>query len=298
MFLACNDMGLICINELQNEKLAEKYLQESGTNNYPIGQNCYSVFLFYYLKNKEKAKQILEKCSSENHLALSEFILGHLFDEENKTNESINYYIKVIEDINLPIMFLNEKINDKMFQLSQKFIACFTSIILIQYYLFKKDYQNARKYFIYYISNRNLLNIYKDFENVFSNINQFLTRLIEDEFEFKKINNFSKVNSKFMYMKEKLDYLHNNKVYKKQNESPQNNIDLLFDSIIFNPCNLNYFIREVNIAIKKVNSILFTPPYSIIFGRINLYKNAISTTCRNSNTTQNINKFFLDGLKP
>ncbi|KAK8880590.1 hypothetical protein M9Y10_003270 [Tritrichomonas musculus] len=68
---ANNDLGLIYLVEYQQEKLAEKYLSESGYNEYPIGQNSYGIFLQYCCHNENKAKQMFENASELYSLALS-----------------------------------------------------------------------------------------------------------------------------------------------------------------------------------------------------------------------------------
>ena len=181
-YRACNDIGLILLFEYQDKQTAQ-----SGTNDYPIGQNSYAAFSLFYLKNTERAKDILEKCSSENHLSLSNFILAHLLKEENKIDKSIEYLKMACEDVNKKIIFRNEKIVDEIFQLSQKFVVCFASILLVKHFLLKNQFQEAKKYFVCALSNKEYLFLLKDFESIFSSLRKFFLELMENfKFAFKK----------------------------------------------------------------------------------------------------------------
>ena len=91
----------------------------------------------------------------------------------------------------------------------------------------------------------------------------------------------------------------NENEYKKQDDlilQVTNTNDYLFDSIVKNQYNYNYFIEEINKIIEKLNNILFTPPYSIIFGRIKYHNQHISNTLQTKNKPENITQTFYDGF--
>lgn len=279
-YIACNDIGLIYLIEYQDEQKAKKYIIESGTNEYPIGQNSYAVLLLYYLNDRKRAKDILEKCSSDNHLILTNFILAHLYEEENNIKDSIKYLKKVCEIPNKQIIFRGEKIIDEMFQLSQKFVVCFACIMLVQYYLLNNKFKKAKKYFIRTLSNKTNLQKMKDFEYIFSSLRKFLAELME---------NNSKPRLKIvldLYIKE----------INEDEHIKQDNNDYLFDLIVKNKCNYIYFMKEISEIIDKLKNILFKPPYSIILGRIKYHKQYISNDLQESVRLKNITKTFYDGF--
>ncbi|KAK8835009.1 hypothetical protein M9Y10_020614 [Tritrichomonas musculus] len=65
-----------------------------------------------------------------------------------------------------------------------------------------------------------------------------------------------------------------------------------FDDYINNEEKRKKFIKEINEIIEIMKSILYTPPYSILFGRIRLHQNALTVT----RIKENINEEFYKGF--
>lgn len=84
----------------------------------------------------------------------------------------------------------------------------------------------------------------------------------------KKTNIFDKIKS--ICITEKLKCIYDQIENKENNQ--QNIIDCLFDLIIINQYNYKYFENEICKINEILKSILFNPPYSIIFGRIHCHE--------------------------
>ena len=133
-----------------NINLAEKYLKEAGYNEYPFGQNNLGLYYQYYVNDLAKAEYFYQKASGYR-FAISEFNLGHMF-EENGNSEYINHYKKVIEYGNENFVFHNNIIKDERLEISKTFILCYTNLKLSLYHIKQEIQFNEKKsneYFLY-----------------------------------------------------------------------------------------------------------------------------------------------------
>ena len=69
----------------------------------------------------------------------------------------------------------------------------------------------------------------------------------------------------------------------------------LFDFAVSNTQYKNYFIHEIQSIIFKMTKMLYEPPFAILLGRINIYKE-IQVPKSNLNK-KNINQQFYDGFE-
>ena len=367
-----NDVGLIYITEKDyfNINLAEKYLKEAGYNEYPFGQNNLGLYYQYYVNDLAKAEYFYQKASGYR-FAISEFNLGHMF-EENGNSEYINHYKKVIEYGNENFVFHNNIIKDERLEISKTFILCYTNLKLSLYHIKQEIQFNEKKsneYFLYSmllslfvlllnskqksyafnfrtitkngqkiiaglkellinnplyfpnnqneVLNQSNLNVKWDSKDPISvNHIQIFLNVIEEE----KIDNFLVKNiqkkkcekNSNLRFKEALmnvfNYLNNKNQYEyiKENDHDEFNetFSFKYDEKIFdiiypkNLCKLfinKYIELKDNIVeiIDEMNKILFTPPYKILFGRINIYA---ANQNQNINCIHNINEQFYEGF--
>ena len=302
---ANNDLGLIYLVEYQQEKLAEKYLSESGYNEYPIGQNSYGIFLQFCCHNENKAKQMFENASELYSLALSEYNLGHLYEKNNEIDKSIKYYIKASEHSNIQLLYRNEKIKDEMFQISQELIVCFVDFKLFIYFLKQNNLDEANKHFFKAISNKQFLFPQNDFVDIFFSLKQFLLKcylyiqkvINNDEFKVFNKNKLMNNSEKSICSDERI----NNQI--KINEN-----DLSIESILLNE-NSDLFVflldktefltplqNEINTIIQLIEAILYHPPFSILLGRINYHNKPKQKESHVVKAKNEINESFYEGL--
>lgn len=78
-------------------------------------------------------------------------------------------------------------------------------------------------------------------------------------------------------------------IIKSDNEETFDNPESLFDFVFQNEDEINIFMNTIEQIIDIMMSILYTSPYSILFGRINI--NTLSINTRN-----NINELFYEGF--
>lgn len=185
---------------------------------------------------------------------------------------------------------------DARLEISIVFILCFTNLKLTSYYLSLSDFNESRKFFIRSIQ-KIILIVIKQFPNYkFKNGNK------KDSFLKKFILGFPLFNLKYRYKWEKnydpdiFDYFSN--VNTKINHIDDefnlffNDPSKFFDNLINNEEKRRKFIDDINEIIDIMKSILYTPPYSILFGRIIITPNIFVPT----NNKKNINKDFYEGF--
>lgn len=75
-----------------------------------------------------------------------------------------------------------------------------------------------------------------------------------------------------------------------------NSPDELFDYILKFPKFKELFIKEINEIIQNMKEILLIPPYSILFGRINIENDHNKREEKNKFSGKDINELFYEGL--
>lgn len=287
-----NDIGLIYIVENQDIYKALDYIKKGGLNEYPIGLNSYGLYWQFYLKNISNAKYFFEEASKKYHLPLAEYNYGYLCEKKNKVDESINYYIKASENEGIQICYRGQVIDDQMFQDSQDFIAYFVNFKLALYFLTTNDFENAKKYFIKAIFNKFFIDSSNEYSNIFSSLKKFLLVI------FSKIEKSSIVDKKqkISPIDDSTDFIDENKQYLNDKQCSIENIineNYLID-LILNDSNCKIqLIKEIQRIVDDVNNILYSPPYSVLFGRINYH---MKHKLKDLQTKKNITKPFYDGF--
>lgn len=125
------------------------------------------------------------------------------------------------------------------------------------------------------------------------NINLKLNK-VELQKKVSKLTSISELTEKKILEKElvaKNKFDENNHVGQKQNKKV--NIDY-YDYIIQNDKLKEPFIEEIKNIIYLMNSILYTPPYNILFGRINIEKT--KPVDEIDTNLENINDLFYEGF--
>lgn len=320
LYVAYNNLGLIYITCFEDIEKAEIYLKEGAYQQYSFCQNNYGLLSQFYLNNSLKSKHFYER-SSENNFPLAHYNLGYLYEKNGNINQSISYYIKASENIDEPLMFDDQIIVDTKYELSKKFIICLTNLKLAEYYL-TLGYSKlnfAKIYFVKSISvliNENYIFEYntKDNyqqtkkENSFSWIKDFIFNY--PDFDFSDIQDTRKRLTDSVPGKRETfidsenedikllnynDYLDGNENYDFIEETAINNPFDLFDFMMVNEESKKKFVRGIHETIEEMKKILYKPPYSILFGRINMGKSNHKQIHRLKRT--NINKEFYAGFE-
>ena len=129
-----NDLGLIYLTVFDDLEKAIQFIKEAAFNEYPFGQNNYALLCQFYLNKIDDAEYMFKKASKQK-FAISEYNLGFLNESIEKVEESIEYYIKVSEDEDEPLMFHNIEHDDKRLEISKIFIIGLANLKLTEYFL-------------------------------------------------------------------------------------------------------------------------------------------------------------------
>ena len=73
--------------------------------------------------------------------------LDECMNQNNKTKESIDYYILASEHEDEPLVYHEITRDDKRLNISKKFIICLTNLKLFIHYFLKNDEDESKKYF-------------------------------------------------------------------------------------------------------------------------------------------------------
>lgn len=299
---------MIYITEFNNIKKANEYIKEAAFGEYPYGQNNYALLNEFYFNNMEEAEYMYSK-SSKKHFALAEYNLGHMKEKEGKLKESIEFYINASNDEYQNLVFLGKIHNDKRLKISIKFVICFTNLKLTKYYFLNGNYDESKKYFIkaftklkmndekssykfrfYFSFHQNKLFSYlKAFILKFPEFNLLNQPNIDIKLKDKILNEIKTEN------KLRID-VQNDKLISQKNASNINetffeNPVILFDAVMKNEYLKDIFICEIQDILDLMNEVSYTPPYSILFGRIYIGKPKTKNIC-----PKNIDKSFYEGF--
>ena len=123
---------------------------------------------------------------------------------------------------------------------------------------------------------------------------------IKDQiFEDLKIND---LKPKFLYIDDKKDNKNNiikkiNAEIIKHNEILFNEPEMIFDYIISNDEMKKVFQNELHSVIILTEQILYTPPYNILFGRINIEHKKSKKKEQINPECQNMDNYFYEGFQ-
>lgn len=125
--------------DIINIEKAKFYIQTSGNNEYPYGQNCYGLYYQYYFNDDENAEYMYSK-ASKNNFKLAEFNLGHFYELNRDNEKSFEHYNLFLNSKDEPMKFRNRIIDDEQLEISKVFIKCYTNLKVIQYNLNENKY--------------------------------------------------------------------------------------------------------------------------------------------------------------
>ena len=313
-YRSLNELGLIYLIEFHDIDKAVDYIKESAFGEFPFGQNSFALLCQFYLNNNENAEYMFSKASKKN-FALAEFNLGFLKEKEGKIKDAFEYYKKASENEKVPLMFHGKKHEDDRLDASKHFVICAANLKLTEYYLSELDFESAKKYFLKSLSNLKQLFEYiqtkinhsnkkfilysllnqiqpedDDEEEEYRNDSDFkMKKMCEDEMLYEKENK----NVKSEVIKNNLNFISED-VNKKKKIKINYDPETFFDDMITDSNIKNKFVNEIREIIKDIESVLCTPPYSILFGRISLKK---SNQIKEINQSiKNCNEMFYRGF--
>lgn len=302
--ISFNNLGVIYAIEkgFQNNYLADCFLYKSVCNEYSLGLNNCGLFREIVLNWNGDVEYFYKKAAKQG-FALAEFNLGRLKEKEDNIDDAIQFYMRASDDENNPLVFKGKEIYDERFQLSKTFIICLTNLKLSLYFI-KYDHDNAQKYFARAFSS--IINRYKQNFRFDSNNNNEIYSYIKDfilGFPFfntpRLLNKINIKEAQEIIQKEVFDKMDEKNNNKKKNETileseilsieALKNIQKEFfdkidekcktepkNEIIDNPDDLfthalknkELLITTITSIIDEMNTILFTPPYLILFSRM------------------------------
>ena len=285
-YIANNDLGLIYLINFDDIETATQFLKEAGLNEYPHGQNNLGLLYQFYLNNMGNADYMYQR-ASKNNFALAQFNLGYLNEKNGNDQKAIEFYILASKNENSQLSFHNLIKTDVQFEISKTFIITLANLKIVHYYLLQSNFEEARKFFI---------KTCQKIETVIS-----LLRIMSYHNKLK----FLMKNSNSIY-----DYLnHFILILKLCGLNQQNNLNLkpvsinftfliddpgkMFDYFIQNNILTSVFIKDVNDLIQTISSIIYNPPYLILFGRIKF------TNLEDEEKTnhEHINELFYEGFE-
>ncbi|KAK8844481.1 hypothetical protein M9Y10_024341 [Tritrichomonas musculus] len=313
--------------ELENHKKAFKYLKESGMNEFSFGQNNLGLFYQFYLNDINNSKYMYERSSKQN-FALAEYNIGYLFECDKKEDEAIEHFILASKYSKEPLSFRNISIiDDDRFIISKTFIICLTNLKLSLYFLSKLSFEESREYLMKTLidpliellmrldkssfqfqirpNENNLLNIIlcSPLFNLYDYDNSGWLKFNSNPNEEKIIIQLlphEKDENKELFYQNKFEQVKNNycdkdmydfeteceEVEKLEFKTRYVQFPKRLDKIIFNQlCDAESSLKEV---ISNMTKILYTKPYSILFGRIKSNKSLINLA--------KINSLFYEGF--
>lgn len=206
------------------------------------------------------------------------------------------------------------KIKDEILDISKAFIISYTNLKLAEYYLSKENYSESKKYLLKTFRKptltlkslshlKSLIHKSDDFNliNLAENQLEKLTNNQINKHENSKINNSNK--EKKQMENKQLEIINEKyKSDKMKNECNKNIVDeeeidfkKIFDNAIKDSKTQTKenFKEEIKSFIMQIKEYLYTPPYSILFGRMMIYQ---QKTSQKYPLRKNLTQDFFDGF--
>ena len=322
-YRSSNNLGLIYLTVLNDLDNSIEYLKESGYGEYPFGQNNLGLLYQFFLNDIGKSLHMFMR-SAEHNFSLAEFNLAHYYEKEGKNKESIEYYIRASEHENEPLIFQGIIHNDLRLEVSKMLIICFTNLKLVHYYFAQNDFVESKKYllkslqklleksdnsFHIFVDKMNTKNIFKYLKNFILNHPLFnLKNQPNNNDEIRKylndidtqkdfINESSKKTRKSREINYKEQLFKDNKECQKYvlNINAFTDLAKFFDFVINDDKLKYYFLEEIRDIISFIEKILYSAPYSILFGRIDIVEP--NPTKNIKSNLKDINQYFYEGFE-
>lgn len=313
-----NNLALIYLTNLFDTDKAENYIKIPAFAGFPFSQNSLGLMYQFHFKNDENAIRMYEK-ASKHKFALAEYNLGFLKEKENKIDDALVHYENASKYEDEKLIFKNNVFEDRKLKISTTFIICLTNLKLAKFYFSKSNYAESKKYFIKSFSKFNISETYRfkfqydkyNIDQSFSYISNFILNF--PLFDFKNqpelnLNLKSKLESNEEEEKKNFEYyVFNEKLeikqreistyyFKDENKFVFNDPGDLFDFAIENDEIKNVFFNELIKTIQIMMDILYTPPYYILFGRINITKSTFDQNKSTNSFVKDISKLFYEGF--
>ena len=325
-----NDLGFIYLSFFDDYDKANYHFKNAAFNEYPFAQNNFGLFNQFYINNIKFAQYMYER-SSKHNFALAQYNLGYLCEIDNKPEQSIQHYINASNNQDAPLIFHNRVFSDSRLDISKMFIICFTNLKLVDFYLLKQDYEESRKYFIRSLAKLKIIDSNAPYKfhflfdrnspkESFSYLESFILnfplfnlnkkdQVVNDKKQSDDSNNddfkegekteFQKKKDNLIIEKMKKNSDSDDFYYPNDFHSEINDEDLIFDDPdklfdFFYPNNelRNIFHLEIQKIIRIMKEIIYTPPYAILLGRINIEKTEINVI----DERVLINELFYEGF--
>lgn len=297
---AYNELGLIYIisDEKRNLNAAVDFIRIAAHSEYPFGQNNYGLLNQIYLNNLDEARYMYERASKHN-FAPAEYNFGHIYEEKGNLVEAYKLYERASKHEDQEMIFHSIKRYDKRLKYSIIFITTLAELKLIHYYLSLETY-NSDKVQIYF--NKILTKFKKYLENeyfplVIGEKCENIFHLICNTF----FNNTDDTNIDETIQYEKYCLQKKHKQQTIENINDMKNIFEYKSQKLLKDVLIDRNIRErfmLNIAemIDLMNSILYKPPYLILFGRIQINKKIPEHLISSNKIISDINNEFYNGF--
>ena len=318
-YIACNDLGLIYWTVKNDFIKATQYIKEAGINEYPYGQNNFGLINQLKLNNIMEAEYMFKKAAKKK-FALADYNLGYLYESRGFIEESIQHYIQASQNEDEKLVFHDLVHQDKRLEISKKFIVCLANLKIFVYYFTHENAIESEKYFCKSFQNLilnsedlkyqfrftlNSKNPFSYVKNFILNYPLFYLNFNEKSVPIEKQN--SEINLRFQSI-EKVKKFFNSGV--KDSYDLDESIDCyevecgneepiiledpkkLFRLIDANSKYKTDLLKEIKEIIRIMESILYKPPYLILFGRIKLKSKLVKIESK----TTDINSLFYEGI--
>ena len=304
---AQNNYGLLHQFYLNNVEYAQHNYEKSSSNNFALAE--YNIG---YLKEKEGKKEE----------SIYYYIKASEHEKEKLIFKNCCHYDKRLEiSKTFIICFTNLKLFQYYFELSnfeeskKYFVRSFSNLILngpnmthkFHFIFNTNETESNFSYLRFFIFNYPLFNFTRQIKNNFGIKKQISGHNPNNKYNqniiLKTIFNDPKSrNLKIPKNKLNFEELVINETIQIENDifiSDDiifNSPDELFDYIFKFPKFKELFIKEINEIIQNMKEILLVPPYSILFGRINIENDHNKREENNKFSGKDINELFYEGL--
>ena len=313
-YIACNNLGLIYIiyENFKKFNYGIELIKIAGFNEYPFGQNCLGLIYQLYTKEMDNAKYMFMK-SAKHDFPLAEYNLGYLSENEGNIDQAISHYIRAIVYEYDPLNYRNKSYKDKMLRINIHFIKFFTHLKLVEIYLKMHKIEGKQNFIGIYIC------LFDDFFGIFTSLNKMemrlkfiskfyflsgvMSKIVKSKlqsFHATKENIVNKFQDKLKWKEEnKKEWCEINQKKLNQNDNniyiekkpSRNDIIGLYEYALSNSKFNEILINNIHEMIEEIENILYTPPYTILFGRMIIHSNTEQNMLQ-----KNISEAFYEGF--
>lgn len=288
--LSSNYLGLIYITSFPETDMenAEIHLREGHYGSFSYSQNNLGLLYLLFTKKTGNAEFLFEEAGKQG-FALAYYNLGFMNEQNEEIEKAIYFYNQASKNEDAPLIFKNKLIEDEYLEISKTFIICLTNLKLTIYYLSKKNYTQQSEYYFQKVFNKmKTFSIELDFKarNIFANLKPFILNyedfhlfdknieILQNRTKSRKIilpdmNKIKKVEKRddigmVSLSSSKLSFGESRRNERKIFTNPKD----LFAFAVQNDTYKEDLFDEIEEIINEMDSILYQPPYRILFGRM------------------------------